>query len=70
MIQRLHRYVRADKLGPREYGEYIVAYHVRPMVARGLNLPPGSPLPRHYSKAYLSSPAAGWPRQQAGHVIA
>ena len=45
-------------------------YHVRPVVAHGINTPPDGPLPRHQPNASLNSPGAGWPRHRTGHDVA
>ena len=47
VIQRQGRQVESDERVPSEFGDDIPAYHVRPVVARGLNSPPNGLLPCH-----------------------
>ena len=70
MLQSLQRQVRADEWGPGESGDNIADYHIRPVLVRGINPPPDGPLPCHQPNAALSSPGAGWPCRQIGHVLA
>ena len=60
VFQCLGCQVRSDNQGPSESGDYLAAYHVRPVVARGLNPPHNGPLPRHHPNAALSSPELPW----------
>ena len=51
VFQHLGWQVLSNKRGPSESNDYLAAYHVRPVVARGLNPPPRGPLPHHHPDA-------------------
>ena len=69
MFQHRGWQVFYDDQGSSESDYYLAAYHVRPVVARGLNPPPRGFVPHHYPNAAQSSPSTGRTRHQTSHIV-
>ena len=70
VLQRWEWQVRSNERGSCESGDNIAAYHVRTMVAHGLNTPPDRNIPRHQLNTALRSPSTVQTFRRTSHIVA